>query len=241
MATVDLYFLPILARALEPPRTRDTLQAAFVEIMRIGRQPDHARGFRQFTRFMAAVGAARRQLEQFDRLTEYDDVTAALLDQPSAGAEERRIHHALLWSGDAWRAYEALRAELLAVESRGIRPTIRLIREQQVIGTVAFDDESARASLASIVPGNYELVLDTGRVLWEGILTAQDCQWAVAHPGEPLRLAAETAGTPLTPSREIVLLGGELTLRVFPGIEGGRVELEWRRPRPPQIAEDSPE
>jgi hypothetical protein len=237
MATRDLYFLPILARALEPPRTHDTLQAAFDEIMRVGRQPDHARGFTQFVRFMAVIANARDRADQLARLSEYDRVTEAAFSEPSADAEERRIRLELLQSANAWRAYEALRAEVASAESREIGPGIRLTREQQVVGDAVFDDTHARVSVGGIVPGHYELVLDTGRLLWEAELAARDCQWAAAYPGEPLRLAAETAGVPQNARREIPLLESELILRVYPGIEAGRLELEWRRPRPPQHTE----
>lgn len=76
-------------------------------------------------------------------------------------------------------------------------------------------------------PGDYCLKLDTGRVLWERRLEAEHVLWTRAFPGVPLQAAADTGGQRRRPPalRE-TLLGGVLILRVYPGLERGRLEIE---------------
>ncbi len=55
----DLFFIPILARALEGRELRESLLHAFQRIREKGGHPRHALGYRQFLEFMAAVDEAR--------------------------------------------------------------------------------------------------------------------------------------------------------------------------------------
>jgi len=84
------------------------------------------------------------------------------------------------------------------------------------------------ARLDNINPGFHSLSLDTGRVLWEGELTESHLLWVVAFPGEPLQMAADTGETGNRPTLKEDLLDGEVVLRVFPGLEGGSMEVEMR-------------
>ena len=72
-----------------------------------------------------------------------------------------------------------------------------------------------------------QLRSQVGLILWEGQLTGRDLLWADAFGPESLELAAETANVQRRPTRRVVLLGGEVILRVFARIEGGEIEVEW--------------
>jgi hypothetical protein len=84
------------------------------------------------------------------------------------------------------------------------------------------------ASIAGILPGAYSVKLWTGRVLWESELSEADLLWASAFPGRSLALAADTAPADRLRSRRELLLGGELCLHVFPGVESGEIGIERR-------------
>lgn len=230
----DLYFIPILARALKQQRTRAALREAFVEIERLGRKPSYERGLAQFHRFMAEVHAARERADEVQRLNEEGLVIEAVFGMPLDDEDQRRISLELIRSTDAWAEYEQVRSELAHIDASPFQSDIRLVRGEQVVGAVTLREKSPTASIANIVPGDYELVLGTGRVLWEGALTAADCIWTAAFPGAPVALAADTEQAERHITREIPLLEGELTLRVHPGIEAGRLELTWRDPRAAQ-------
>ena len=69
-------------------------------------------------------------------------------------------------------------------------------------------------------------LLNTGLILWEGELVAQDLIWTATHEGQALPLAAQTAGIRQRPTREWVLPDRQLVLRTFTGLERGTIELE---------------
>ena len=110
------------------------------------------------------------------------------------------------------------------------RPPSRFILTKDGAAPRQFDAGLSRgfARLDNINPGFHSLSLDTGRVLWEGELTESHLLWAVAFPGEPLPMAADTGEAGNQPTLEEDLLDGEVVLRVFPGLEGGSMEIEMR-------------
>ena len=55
----DLYFIPIIGRAMGRAQSRAALEHAFKRIRRLGRQRPHKRGFGQFLQFMALVSEAQ--------------------------------------------------------------------------------------------------------------------------------------------------------------------------------------
>ena len=79
--------------------------------------------------------------------------------------------------------------------------------------------------MSGLVPGAYTLRMAIGRILWEGSLGRQDLEWAAAHPGRPLDLAADTGDELVEPTREYSLLRGELVMKVFPGLETGTMTI----------------
>ena len=73
----DLFFIPMIAKALEDSNPERAMQAAFEEIRELGRRSRYRRGLKQFEAFLAAVAGARFPgslsetgsfiLERFDR------------------------------------------------------------------------------------------------------------------------------------------------------------------------------
>jgi len=224
-----LYFIPLLARALQQADSGPALKQAFAEIERLGRQPEYEQGYRQFRRFMV-TGARSRPSGEGD----VPDLGFIhwLISELATGTLDgdqgaRRAALELIRSQPKWQEeYEQLCCDL----DRPARPTDVLVtREDEPIGTITFEDPAGAGSVGNIVPGRYSLALDTGRVIWEGPLSKRDLLWAHAYPDHPLELAADTGETSCPPTREFSLLDGELTLRVYAGVEGGRLELEVRK------------
>ena len=60
----DVYFVPLITRALDQPDVRPALRDAFSLIQTLGREPRHQEGYRQFLEFMETVGAASMQVAQ---------------------------------------------------------------------------------------------------------------------------------------------------------------------------------
>ena len=73
----DLFFIPIIARALEEPRPKAAMLEAFEQIRAMGREPRYKRGYQQFAAFLDSAINGRWEeapeeagsliLEQYDR------------------------------------------------------------------------------------------------------------------------------------------------------------------------------
>jgi hypothetical protein len=107
---------------------------------------------------------------------------------------------------------------------------LTLERDGVVVATCTFDRTSGIQTVSDVRPGYWQLKTDTGRVLWEGLLTADDVIWAKSHPGRDLPLAAGTGESMRQATREIALLGGTVTLRVYPGVDRGVLEIILKIP-----------
>jgi hypothetical protein len=216
-----LYFIGIVAEALRQPDPDGALRQAFAEIETRGRQSDYAQGYRQYQHFMSAVADARENLEALTVAVR--QVILALADHRLAGATAERAL-TIIGTRSEWLAeLAALRAEL-AQSNRPQPLTLALVRSDVVLRTITLDPVPGRWLIANVVPGEYALVLGSGRVLWEGRLRERDLIWRVAFPRRPLDLAADT-GEGATPTLMVPLLDGTLTMRVFPGLESGRIEI----------------
>jgi len=77
-------------------------------------------------------------------------------------------------------------------------------------------------------PGYFEVKLNTGHILWQGNLIEKDLLWTKAFPERDFELAADTGDTDQPVTKELRLLNDELIIRVFPGIESGRLEIKVR-------------
>jgi hypothetical protein len=82
--------------------------------------------------------------------------------------------------------------------------------------------------IQNIKPGKYDVRLNSGRILWQGELTARELVWTAAFPEKDMALAADTGAYTEYTTREITLLEGELIIRVIPELESGCIELEKR-------------
>ena len=80
-------------------------------------------------------------------------------------------------------------------------------------------------SVPGIVPGEYRLTLRTGRLIWEGMILPEQVLWAEAYPGRDLKMAAQTAEVEQEATHVESLLGGELELRLCPGLEAGTMRI----------------
>ena len=191
----DLYFIPLIARALRHPNPKMPLEEAFRRIREIGQQAQYQVGYEQFLQFMEEVAAA-------------EGSTAA-----SASGLIRSVF-----------------GQFPAAEEDGPRGTVSLHLKcnGQKIADLDFPPEGGTGSVDDISPGLYTLLLDTGCVIWENVLTESDLLWAEAFPGQPLELAADTGETDNRPTIRETLLGGEIVLRVFAGTETGRIQIETK-------------
>ncbi|MFH1742657.1 MAG: hypothetical protein ABIH23_26935 [bacterium] len=201
----DLYFISMIEQALKEPDPKAALVEAFKEIRDLGTRPEHEYGFRQFLWFMETVAESA---VHGDKHTDEERLLDFIADDPQ------------------WK--EAIKEFNINAESSiesSQYPVIEVMRDNDLVGLVAFDVLPASGEITRLVPGEYVVRFDSGRIIWKGTLEAKHLRWAAAYPGRPLRMAAKTGETTGPATLDESLLGGEIHLRIFPGVEVGRMEI----------------
>ena len=230
----NLFFLPSIASALKKPDPKKAIQDAFEEIEKLGRQPEYRRGFRQFQMFMMEI---RRKIDARTSLSEDIVLNALIRDLQlqviarvlEENRDEEQACLDLINSRPNWKKeFERLCSEVAKAEPSHRAMKILLDKDREHFETIRFNRQPYAKTLRNIRPGMYEFKLETGRVLGEEYLTRDELLWVYAYPKEDLKLAADTGDTLERPTRGVELLDGEVIIRVFPGIESGRLEIEIR-------------
>lgn len=234
--TKDLYFLPIIADALRKAEPRAALRAAIEQIQTLGRQPEYEQGFLQFQRFMAEV---KRSFEKRSQKVEdiVFDVIRGLALQVAADLlegdqKETQVVLDLIGSQPRWQEeFEKLCGETSKFKVAQRIPEIIIEKNGERIASIPCGNLPVTHEIQNVTPGLYTISLDTGRIIWQEELTEQELMWTVAFPEQALDLAADTGEAVERTTREIRLLDGNLIIRVFPEVEGGRLELKISQSR----------
>jgi hypothetical protein len=225
----ELFFIPKIAAAFREPSTFASLADAFAAIIRMGRIPAYSEGLAQFEAFMLRVveGTCGARLGALEDAMASAAMIELVTDALAGDALDRQAVVELIHSRPDWIAkFERLDRSRDAAVSLVKQPTLTLALGGRILATLVFDETTLAHSVIAPQPGQYSLSLDTGRLLWEGVLSESELHWTTAFPGQPLDLAAATFEQQSLPSRTISLLMGEVTLRVFPGLEDGRLEIK---------------
>ncbi len=227
----------MIARALDHPRPKEALVDALRKIEKQGREPEYEADYRMFTSFMAQI------IENWDfqnRLT-VETATALMEDiilQLSAEilanpAIQMKTHPEWTELPPRWVEDLTRRVQPLVSMAPGISdPELDVVRDEQTVASIVLSPLEPTHRISDIQPGTYTFALDSGRLLWSGIITEHELILSEALPGENFKMAADS-GEPTTrpPSRKITLLEGDLVIQVYPGVESGWIEIKTRNLR----------
>lgn len=229
----DLYFIPIIGEALQQSDPEKSLRKALDQIKSIGEQSRYQVGFKQFERFMALIEDRLNagQSEFGDFVTVSRLITELVTDIFEGGEAEKQKTLSLIRSQPLWcREYDKLIAETEWLNRRPTGIGITIFRENRKFDSVIYEEIPESKAVEDITSGRYRIAFATGRLIWEGEFTEQDLLWIRAFPGRPLELAADTSGWKGNPTKYISALKGEITIRVFAGLESGRIEIALNAP-----------
>jgi len=227
----DLYFLRLIADALQQPDLKTAIEVAFKKIKALGQLPEYERGFRQFERFIAVMADSYQTPSQA-RKALINQILKDLGFQLATGlfTGDQKEAQALLGliksHPDLKKDYERLCKEAAKAITQQIGLKIIIDKNGETIISIPVVGGPFSKKIKNIKPGQYEVRFNTGRMLWQGELTDRDLLWTAAFPEKDMALAADTGEPAEHPTREISLLDGELMIRVIPELESGSIELE---------------
>ena len=225
-----LYFIPIIARAMNSDNTRNAMVEAFDEIQKLGNQPEYQEGYRQFLEFVKTT--VRPSDEKTDRKTQIirNAIHCLICDLVSdtfdGDEDQKNTLIKAIKSDPEWRTeYERIKDETQEFLAPEVALEIEVLKDNQIIGYFSTSKETDQVS--PIFPGKYMIRFSNGRILWEGDIAREEIIWTYAFPGRDLPMAAETEPLQQEPTKILTLLDGELTIYVFAGLESGRFKIEW--------------
>ncbi len=234
----DLYFISIIAKALEQKDTEWSLEQAFEQIKSLGAKPEYEHGFEQFQRLMDIVNK-RVEKKRSDQSLRTELARGLMIDLASdafeGSAEDKRKALSIIRSNPQWREeYDQLVGEIeeLSQVPEGIE--ISVSRENEPLKSVTFPKVPGSETIDNITPGHYNIAFATGRLIWEGELTEQDLIWVKAYLGKPFEMAAETTEREAKPTKQISAFEGQVDIEVFAGIESGRIRITIKASGDPQ-------
>jgi len=224
----DLYFIPIIAKALQQEDADESLRQAFDEIESLGQQSVYQLGYQQFQKFMHIVGD--RTKGHRPGLLENNAVIALITELATSTFEgtdqEKQMILRIIQSHPQWQTeYDRLTAEIRELQQAPTGVSVSILRENKPFRSLTFTKSPDSKTIDKIVPGRYTVVLATGRIIWQGLLAERDLIWTEAYPGRALRLSADTGEPEGEPTQQVSALEGDIVLRVFAGLENGRIEI----------------
>jgi len=229
IADRKLFFIPIIARALQSDDPRQALEEAFEEIRELGKESEYQEGYEQFREFIkTAMASSAEDSEHRVRLLKeaiHRLVHDLATDTFEGGEEQKEALLGILRSFPDWNAeYIRIVEDLQGLFPPGIELKLEVLKGNRRIGSFPISPDPA--TIGAITPANYTVQFSNGRILWEGELSKEHLIRAYAFPEKDLAMAAETEASKREPTKKISLLNGEITLSVFAGLEAGRIRIE---------------
>ena len=224
-----LYFIPIIAHALNSENPRQALKEAFDEIKALGTRSEFQEGFQQFLNFVQETVkfSGTEPDQQIPLLQEaiyrliYDLATGRFEDDE----DQKKVLLQTIKSNPEWESeYDRIKTEARAFLPPDTSMEIELLVDKELIGS--FPMSAGTNYISSIQSGSYEIRFSNGRIIWEGNLTREDLIWSQAFPEKSLPMAAESEFVEQRPTKAISLLNGELSLYVYAGLESGEIKIE---------------
>ena len=111
-------------------------------------------------------------------------------------------------------------------EKRSKPIDLYILKEGEPLATIPVLSDKSPINVANVSPGFYVIELSTGRRLWEGSLTKEDLLWTHAYLDSDIKMAADTEDEETDPIRVIELLGGDVIIQIFPGLESGTLQVK---------------
>jgi uncharacterized protein YaaR (DUF327 family) len=225
----ELYFISIIAKALQQKDAEQSLKQAFEQIKSLGTRPDYEQGFEQFQRFMDTVNEHVKTKVPGERFR--DELAKELIvelatDTFDGSSEEKKKALDIIRSNPQWQEeYDTLVNEIEELSQVPESIEVVISRNNKPFKSVSFDDVPGSKTIERITAGLYKISFASGQTIWEGKLDEHDLVWASAYPGRPFDLAADTAGRQPKPVKQISLFDGDIIIRIYPSIESGSMNI----------------
>jgi hypothetical protein len=224
----ELYFIPIITKALGQKDTQQSLTQAFEQIKSLGANPDYENGYGQFQRFMDSVNQHTKKKPgiQLKSALAKELIVELATDTFEGSSEDKEKALNIIKSNPQWqKEYDKLIAEIEELSRIPEDIEILLSRNNKPFKSIKFADIPGSKTIDKIAAGLYKISFASGQIIWEGRLTEQNLIWTMAYPGKPFDMAADTTGQGPQSVKQIDLFEGKIIIQIYPGIEAGSMKI----------------
>jgi len=225
----DMYYLKILLNAFKEEDSEIALRKAFRKIIAKGTEPGYSEAYK---RFLDWINTGIDEL-QIDDPELWESIRKQALTSIMISIATGTFEGVDKAKNELIKAIEANKQ--LRDVYRGITSSIELTElppHEFVLekGSVEFarivvPEGEKEARVYRVVPGTYTLRHASGRVLWEGRISANHVIWSEAFPNEDYSMAADTDEVTPRTSMSVSLLDGEIIISLTPGLESGTMKV----------------
>jgi len=220
----NLYFLPIIAKAFDSLDDGQSLNQAIQRIIELGELPEYEKGYKQFLAFVN-YGMEKNHNVKIDeiklRLTE--KLATGEIDGPDEVGES--LLEGILKEDKLRSEFNRIKSNLHSDVPDDYSLEIQLFKGDKFIEEFSYNSKSPLYEFRRIYTGYYTIKLSNGRILWQSELELNDLVWKEAFPDQEYELAADTTGELGETSLDKTLSEKSLRVRVYPGLESGRIVL----------------
>lgn len=190
-----LYFITDICNALKDVHSEQKLEKVIREIINKGKKPEYQQGFQQFVTF----------------------IKEGKSDWLKMSPQHKKLIMQII--------NDVAMSPAVDNEIKPLTLCIQLERDGDILASFGIQESRRSYTITDLTPGNYTLKTDSDWFIWQGHLSERELLWAHAYPEQELPMAADTESADTREFKEIVLLEGELIIRIYPGLETGTMTI----------------
>ena len=225
----NLYFLKLIQSAYESNNKQSSFEKVFDEIKSKITDPEYEIAYINFQHFIQTVESKlmnKNDLKESIKYSYFYDLMIDILSDNFIGTEKEKQEILDFCYKDP--EFKKIHSDISNFKTVGLL-SIEVLKNDKLLGSQQCSINSKPLIVFNVTPGEYTIQLSNGRLLWNKKLVAKDIMWKQAFPDKEFLAAAMTEPTKSLISITELLLNGEVSLDIFPGIESGIIKLTLKK------------
>jgi len=226
----NLYFIRLIQKAYESDDKQTALKKVFDEINSMATIPEYETTFKNSKLFIKSIESALAKNASIKKSAKYSNFYELVIDilLNEFGGDEKEKQEIIDYFSNDPEFNEAKKVikDMATIGSL----SVEVLRNGKLIKSQPYTDDIEAITISGISPGEYIIQLSNGRRLWSYEIGEKQVVWKSAYPKKEFPAAAKTEPTKLLSTMSESLMGGEIKLDIFPGIESGTIRINISKP-----------
>ena len=191
----NLYFITDICNALNDNHSEQKIEKVIRAIINKGKKPEYQQGFQQFVTFIKEGKAGWLKMSP-----QHKKLIMQIINDVAL-------------------------SPVVDTETEPLKLCLQLEHDGDALASFDISESRHSYTIADLTPGNYTLKTDSDWLIWQEHLSERELFWTHAYPEQEFPMAADTESTDTREFKTVVLLEGELIIRIYPGLETGTIKI----------------